>query len=129
MKISLDQQNDRRKTLTKAVINAAEILDVSDDEFFKILKIKKSSIVQLDNLNYFNPISLDEEIAILFLSIFNLLHKLSGGDVDMMCYFMRSFNYLTGDIPIKQIESSAGLVKVYNVLGNISEKRFYCTKV
>lgn len=124
MKISLDHQNERRKTLIKAVINAAEILDLSDDEFYKILKIKKSSRVQLNNLNFHNPISFDEEKAILFVSIFNLLHKLSGGDVDAMCYFMRSFNYLTEDIPVKQIESSDGLAKVYNVLGNISEKTF-----
>lgn len=124
MKISLDPQNERRKTLIKAVINAAEILDLSDDEFYKILKIKKSSRVQLNNLNFHNPISFDEEKAILFVSIFNLLHKLSGGDVDAMCYFMRSFNYLTEDIPVKQIESSDGLAKVYNVLGNISEKTF-----
>ncbi|VXA86990.1 conserved hypothetical protein [Acinetobacter sp. 8I-beige] len=124
MKISLDYQNERRKTLIKAVINAAEILELSDDEFFKILKIKKTSIALLNNLNYPNPISFDEEIAILFVSIFNLLHKLSGGDVDTMCYFIRNLNGLIGDIPIKKIESTDGLAKVYNVLGNISEKTF-----
>ena len=124
MKVTLDQQNDRRKTLTKAVINAAEILGVSEEEFLKILKIKKSSIVQLNNLNFHSPISFDEEIAILFVSIFNLLHKLSGGDVDFMCNFIRNFNYLTGGVPVKQLESLDGLAKVYNVLGNISEKTF-----
>lgn len=45
MKVTLDQQNDSRKTLTKAVINVAEILGVSEEEFLKILKLKKSSIV------------------------------------------------------------------------------------
>ena len=124
MKVFLDQQNDKSKILAKAAIKAAEILDLTDDEFLKILKIKRSSIAQLKNFNLLNLIFFDEEIAILFISIFNLLHKLSGGDVDLMCYFMRSYNYLTGGIPIKQIQSSNGLVKIYKELGNISEKTF-----
>lgn len=124
MNVFLDQQNDKSKILAKAAIKAAEVLDLTDDEFLKILKIKKSSIAQLKNFNLLNLIFFDEEIAILFISIFNLLHKLSGGDVDLMCYFMRSYNHLTGGIPIKQIQSSNGLVKIYNELGNISEKTF-----
>lgn len=124
MKVFLDQQNDKSKILAKAAIKAAEILDLTDDEFLKILKINRLSIAQLKNFNLLNLIFFDEEIAILFISIFNLLHKLSGGDVYLMCYFMRSYNYLTGGIPIKQIQSSNGLVKIYKELGNISEKTF-----
>jgi len=120
MKVCLDQQIDRRKILKKAVIKAADILGLTDDEFLKILKIKRSTIVQLKNDNFLESNLLDEELAILFVSIFYLLHELSGGDVDWIRHFMRSYNKLIGTSPLKQIQNLDGLVKLYKLLGTLS---------
>ena len=76
--------------------------------------------MQLKNDNFLESNLLDEELAILFVSIFYLLHELSGGDVDWIRHFMRSYNKLIGTSPLKQIQNLDGLVKLYKLLGTLS---------
>ena len=112
MKLRSEQSVDKKRVLAKAVLNVAEKLDLKQAQLAAVLGMPGTAISQLRKDPELDPESKQGERAILLIRIYRSLYALMGGDVEWMRHFMILPNRVTGGIPVKQIESIAGLVTV-----------------
>lgn len=103
---------DRKIVLAKAVLNAAEQLNLDTESLSVILGIN----LRLSNKPELEPTSEPGNRAILLIRIYRSLYALTGGDLDWMQHFMKSPNTATGGIPSEQVKTYAGLLKVLQFL-------------
>ena len=99
--------------LAKAVLAAAERLDLAQDQLALILNI--DSVKTLTSLEL-NPTSKQGEIALSLIRIITSLDTLTGGEAKWMQHFMKSPNKLTKGIPIEQIQNTQGVANVLNLV-------------
>ena len=113
---------NRNLLLVKAALNAAENLDLDEVHLGLVLGLNDTTITQLKVNGELDSLSKAGQRALQLIKIFKLLHILSGGDVDWMRHFMQKHNSLTGGVPVEQIKSEEGLVKVTQCLQNLLAK-------
>lgn len=102
--------------LAKAVKNAAKYLSLNKTQLKKVLNLSDEDFVELD------PSSPSGRKAILLIQIYQALYVLNGGDQEWMQRCMLNQNYLTGGIPIDQIQQEDGLIKVCKCFQWLSSK-------
>ncbi|QER39575.1 DUF2384 domain-containing protein [Acinetobacter suaedae] len=122
MSALLKQPADKKVVLAKAVLNAAEQLDLKQIQLAAILGVHRTAISRLKNNPELDPASKQGELALLLIRLSRALYALTGGDTDWMRHFMNTPNRVTGGIPVEQIESISGLVSVLQFVDAIRGK-------
>ncbi len=122
MSALLQQSVDKKVVLAKAVLNAAEQLDLKQAQLAAILGGHRTAISRLKSNPELDPASKQGELALLLIRIYRALYALTGGDVDWMRHFMNTPNRVTGGVPVQQIESISGLVSVLQFVDAIRGK-------
>ena len=103
---------DRKIVLAKAVLKAAEQLDLDSENLSVIL----GTDLRLSNKLELDPESEPGNRAILLIRIYKALYAANGGNLAWMQRFMKSPNRATGGIPSEQIKTYTGLLKVLRYL-------------
>lgn len=122
MSALLKQPVDKKVVLAKAVLNAAEQLDLKQAQLAAILGMHRTAISRLKSNPELDPASKQGELALLLIRLYRALYALTGGDADWMRHFMNTPNRVTAGIPIQQIESISGLVSVLQFVDAIRGK-------
>ena len=98
--------------LTRAVVRAAEILDLSGRELAGILGVSPSSLSPLGRGRQIRPDSKEGELALLFLRVFRGLDALLGGDSESCRRWLRAYNAHLAGVPAELLATATGLVGV-----------------
>jgi hypothetical protein len=107
--------------VTKAVMNAAGRLGVSNRVLARVLGLSEASISRMGSGSYkLEPPDKPFEVAVLFLRLFRALDSIVGGDESAARRWIESENRALGGAPIQLIQSLAGLV---NVVGYLDARR------
>ncbi|MCU4376925.1 MbcA/ParS/Xre antitoxin family protein [Acinetobacter haemolyticus] len=122
MSALLKQPADKKVVLAKAVLSAAEQLDLKQVQLAAILGVHRTAISRLKNNPELDPASKQGELALLLIRLSLALYALTGGDTDWMRHFLNTPNRVTGGIPVEQIESISGLVSVLQFVDAIRGK-------
>lgn len=122
MSALLKQPVEKNVVLAKAVLNAAEQLELKQTQLAAILGVHRTAISRLKSNPELDPSSKQGELALLLIRIYRALYALAGGDLDWMRHFINTPNLVTGGVPVQQIESITGLVSVVNFLDALRGK-------
>lgn len=103
--------------LTKAVAEAARLLDLSDRELAAVLGVSPASVSRLTRgLRTIEPASKEGELALLFLRVFRSLDGLLGGSREGARRWLRAHNHHLAGTPAELIATAQGLVRVTDYL-------------
>ena len=104
------------QVLTKAVLRAAERLDVSAKDLSGVLGVSSASLSRLRGQRTIDPGSKEGELALLFLRAFRSLDALLGGDRDQCRAWLHAYNDHLAGSPAELLRSVSGLVHVVEYL-------------
>ncbi len=97
--------------LTKAVVRAAELLELSNAELGNVLGVSPSSVSRLlASGRLINPESKEGELALLLVRVYRSLDAVVGGDKEQRRAWLRTSNRSLNGRPVDLIGSAAGLV-------------------
>jgi hypothetical protein len=103
--------------LTKAVIKAAELLDVTNAALARVLGLSPSTVSRLRQGQYVLKADAKEfELAVLFVRLFRSLDAISGSDDTASKSWLRAENRLLRGRPIDRIRTVTGLIDVVGYL-------------
>lgn len=107
------RQPEAAAVVTKAVMRAAERLEVPNRVLAAVLGVSQATVSRMGSGAFqLDAGSKPYELAVLFLRLFRSLDAIVGGDVVVARTWLRNPNTAFGAAPITQIESVAGLVHV-----------------
>jgi hypothetical protein len=107
--------------VTKALLNAAGRLDISNRVLARMLGLSEASISRMGSGAYaLAPRDKAFELGVLFLRLFRSLDAIVGGDDSAARGWIGSENLALGGVPRDLIQSLAGLV---NVVGYLDARR------
>ena len=101
--------------LTKAVLRAAERLDLSQRELATVLGLSPSTLSRLPR-RPLDPQSKEGELAVLFVRLYRSLDALLDGDNPKARAWLFARNHHLGGIPAELIRTVTGLVHVIEYL-------------
>lgn len=104
-------QVDKSTVLSKALVNAAKALGLTQADVAKVIGKDRTSINR-----GINPDSKAGELALLLIRCYRSLFVLVGGENKDMKHWMHTDNYHTGGIPAEQVTTIAGLNRVVEYL-------------
>ncbi len=110
------------EVLAKALLSASEQLGLQATELASILGVHRTAISRLKKKCCLDPQSKQGEIALLLVRMARALFALTGGDAHWTHHFMRTHNKVTGGIPVEQVASIQGLVRVLQFVDAIRGK-------
>lgn len=103
--------------LTKAVLRAAQLLDLSSAALARILGVSEASVSRLaSGARRVDPQSKEGELALLLVRVYRSLDALVGTDGEQRKAWMESANRALNGRPIDLIERAEGLVTVVSYL-------------
>ena len=102
--------------LAKAVLNAAERLDLRQRQLATILGASEASVSRLARGRGIDPSSKEGELALLFLRMYRSLDTLVGGDDSRARAWLAAPNDHLGGIPAERLANVQGLVDVVQYL-------------
>jgi transcriptional regulator with XRE-family HTH domain len=105
---------DKAAVISKAVINAAELLGLSQARLAQVLGVSTSTVSRLHTGSYFlSPEKKEWEFAVLFVRLFRSLDAIVGGIAQDARRWLGSNNHALADKkPVELILSTEGLVRV-----------------
>ena len=107
--------------VTKAVVRAAERLDVSNRLLAAVLGLSEATVSRMGAGSYeLVAASKPLELAVLFIRLFRSLDAITGGDSAVARAWLRNDNTVLGAAPISLVTSVSGLV---NVVGYLDARR------
>ena len=107
--------------VTKAVVRAAERLDVSNRLLAAVLGLSEATVSRMSTGSYeLAAASKPFELAVLFVRLFRSLDAITGGDSAVARAWLRNDNTVLGAAPISLVTSVSGLV---NVVGYLDARR------
>ena len=107
--------------VTKAVVRAAERLDVSNRSLGRIVGLSEASVSRMSRRAFeLAPGDKSFELGLLFIRLFRSLDAIVGGDEAVARQWLRNPNTALGDTPLALIETVPGLV---NVLAYLDARR------
>lgn len=110
-------QVDPNSVLTKAVMRAATLLELSQAELAAILGLSEAKISAVSKHGAALPDrSLNRNMAAYFVRVFRSLDAIVGGDQAVAADWLRNHNTVLGRAPIEAMKSVAGLVHVMDYL-------------
>lgn len=113
---------NKNAVLTKAVLNAAEHLKISQTDLAEIIGVHRTAISKLKKTPDLDPTSKSGELALLFIRMYRALFAINGGDFVWMQHFINSPNLVTGGVPLEQMKTVEGLVRVVQYVDAIRGK-------
>jgi uncharacterized protein (DUF2384 family) len=103
--------------LTKALLRAAQLLDLSSAALARILGVSEASVSRLaSGSRQVDPQSKEGELALLLVRVYRSLDALVGTDGEQRKAWMESANRALNGRPIDLIERAEGLVTVVSYL-------------
>ena len=109
----LADQPDPKKVLTKAVLRAAEKLDVKASRLAPILGLSEPTVSRMKRGEYIlEADSKPFELAVLFVRLFRSLDAIVGGDEAVARAWLANLNLALDGRPIEKIRTVAGLTDV-----------------
>ena len=106
-------QPDPKKVLTKAVLRAAEKLDVKASRLAPILGLSEPTVSRMKRGEYIlEADSKPFELAVLFVRLFRSLDAIVGGDEAVARAWLANLNLALDGRPIEKIRTVAGLTDV-----------------
>lgn len=103
--------------VAKALVKAAQLLEISQKELHRILGPSESTISRLfKGQARIMPSEKSFELAALFLRVFRSLDALMGGREDKARAWLTHENAHLGGIPLHQLRRAEGLVRVAEYL-------------
>jgi uncharacterized protein (DUF2384 family) len=115
---AVTEQQSRSTVLSKAVLNAAEILGISNSRLAKILGVSPATITRLGGGAYrLSEGKKEWEFGVLLVRLFRSLDSIAGGDNELAARWMQSGNRaFAGRKPLELVETAEGLVRVVSYL-------------
>lgn len=108
---------DAAGVLTRAVLRAADLLDVPQKHLAKILGVSEASLSRISKgLRLVQPDSKEGELAVLFLRIFRSLDAVVGGSQEKSRAWFHAENLHLRGVPARLVETVPGLVHVSEYL-------------
>jgi hypothetical protein len=107
---------DAGLVLAKAVLSAAERLDLRQRDLAAIIGASEASVSRLQHGRPLEPESKEGELALLLLRVFRSLDALVGGDDAKASKWLHSENAHIGGIPAERMKAVEGLVDVVQYL-------------
>lgn len=104
------------RVLTKALLAAAERLNLRSHHLAAIIGTSEASISRLRSGRTLNPDQKEGELALLFIRLYRSLDALVGGDDDKARAWLHADNDHLGGIPADRIRTVEGLVDVIQYL-------------
>jgi len=99
--------------LTKAVLRAAELLELSGGALARTLGVSEASVSRLvSGARTIDPRSKEGELALLLVRVYRSLDALVGSDAAQRKAWLHSANRALNSRPAELIEGAAGLVTV-----------------
>jgi transcriptional regulator with XRE-family HTH domain len=98
--------------ITKAVLRAAERLELSNKELARIIGVSESTISRMSaGAHTLSPEQKPFELALLLVRLYRSLDSIVGGDAMVARAWLRADNSALGSAPLEQMLSIAGLVE------------------
>ena len=107
---------DRTASLTKAVLRAAERLDLSQQDLAKVLGASAASASRLRGARQVAPDGKEGELALLLVRVFRSLDALIGSDQDAARSWFAARCEPLGGTPRKLVTTVTGLCAVVDYL-------------
>lgn len=111
MHLAEQQTPDPAAVLTKALLNAAQVLGLSRQQVGEVIGRDRTSIAR-----GVDPRTKSGELALLLIRCYRGLYALVGGDPSVMRHWMQTENRDTGGIPAEQVRTVQGLTRVVEYL-------------
>jgi uncharacterized protein (DUF2384 family) len=103
--------------VTKAVLRAAERLNVPQRTLARVLGVSEASVSRMAaGTVTLAPSDKSFELAVLFVRVFRSLDAMLGGDEPVARAWMRNSNSVLGERPIALIQTVTGLMSVVSYL-------------
>ena len=102
--------------LAKAVLAAAERLEVRQRHLAAVLGASEASISRLSRGRGIDPETKEGELALLFLRVYRSLDTLVGGDEAKARAWLHAVNDQLGAAPVERLVNVEGLVDVVQYL-------------
>lgn len=103
--------------VTRALLRAAEKLDLTNKTLSRIIGVSEATISRLKKGDY--PLDTGQkpfQLAVLFLRLYRSLDALTGGDDNVSARWLANRNTALDGIPVELIQSVSGLINVVNFL-------------
>jgi len=108
---------DPAVTLSRAVLRAAELLEIPQAELASILGLSAATVSRLAHgRRTLEPDSKAWQLAALFVRLFRSLDAIVGSDDAAARTWLRSENLALGGTPLELIRDPAGLVRTVDYL-------------
>ena len=103
--------------LTKAVLRAAELLELSSASLARVLGVSEASVSRLaSGARSIDPRSKEGELALLLVRVYRSLDALVGTDAGQRKAWLHGANRALNGRPAELIQRADGLVSVVNYL-------------
>ena len=109
-------QLDSSQVLAKAVGNLLNDIKISKSDFSEIIHQSPNTVTRIFKNQSLDPKSAPGELALLLIRVYRSLFALNGGNKNAMIHWLNTHNYHIQGVPITEMKSITGLVKVVNYL-------------
>ena len=108
--------------LAEAILNTADLLGLSQTQLATVMGLDLMSMNQIEFSAVLEAASPQGEYGLLLIRLYQSLSTLTGGDSELIDYFMNAFNTATDGVPIQQIQTRKGLEKVLTVVEALNNR-------
>lgn len=106
---------DSNKVITKALINLKNQIDITNECLGNVLDVDSDAAENL--IPESNPITIEQrKAALLLIRVYSSVYGILGGDSKAIKHWLNTHNTHLNGIPIKLIQTPAGLSKVVKYL-------------
>jgi hypothetical protein len=106
-----------QQTLTRAVLHAAELLEVPQAELAAVLGVSPATISRMSSGRYLlQPERKEWQLGALFVRLFRSLDSITGGRDDLSRAWLRSHNHALMATPVSLLGEVESLVRVVQYL-------------
>jgi hypothetical protein len=116
--VTEDSRSDAaQRTLTRAVLNAADLLAVPQSELSTILGVSPATISRMASNRYLLQRDRKEwQLALLFVRLFRSLDSITGGRDELSRAWLRSHNHALAAVPAGLLGEIESFVRVVQYL-------------
>ncbi len=108
-----DSRPDAGAVISKAVVRAADRLDISARTLSTIIGISESSMTRMKRGEFeLEPGSKPFQLGVLFVRFFRSLDAMTGGDEKIASRWLRNPNTALDAQPVEKLQTISGLVDV-----------------
>ncbi|HYP06438.1 MAG TPA: antitoxin Xre-like helix-turn-helix domain-containing protein [Bryobacteraceae bacterium] len=106
-----------QRTLTRAVLNAAELLAVPQAELATILGVSAATVSRMASDRYLlQPDRKEWQLAVLFVRLFRSLDSITGGRDELSRAWLRGHNHALASVPATLLGDIESFVRVIHYL-------------